>query len=83
LNFEPAQQRAAAYERQRNARVSQTETPWSKHDDGNLKRLVRHGRTLADVAVILERTVADVERRLTELGRRMPGANAEMRERDE
>jgi hypothetical protein len=63
--------------------VSQTEAPWSKQDDGDLKRLIRHGRTLHEAAVILERTVADVERRLTELGRRMPGANGEMRERDE
>jgi len=60
--------------------VNQAETPWSKHDDGDLKRLVRHGRTLREAAVILERTVADVERRLTELGRRMPGARLETRE---
>jgi hypothetical protein len=63
--------------------VSQTETPWLKQDDGDLKQLVRQGRTLQEAAVILERTVADVERRLTELGRMMPGANVEKREQDE
>jgi hypothetical protein len=54
---------------------------WSKQDDGDLKRLVRQGSTLSEAAVILERTVADVERRLTELGRKMPGASAKRRRR--
>jgi hypothetical protein len=63
--------------------VSPTEGPWSKQDDGDLKQLVRQGRTLREAAIILDRTIADVARRLTELGRMMAGAHVEKSELDE
>jgi hypothetical protein len=54
--------------------------PWSKHDDGELKRIAREGRSLKEAAAILERSIDDVQRRLKELGSRMPGAGPQNRE---
>lgn len=47
---------------------------WSKQDDADLKRMMRQGRPLREAAVILQRSLEDVERRLMVLGSRMPGA---------
>jgi hypothetical protein len=60
-----------------------TDKPWSKQDDGDLKRMIRQGRSLKEVAAILERSIDDVQQRLKVLGSRMPGANSLNREPDE
>jgi hypothetical protein len=51
-----------------------TDQKWSKADDGDLKRMMREGRTLKEATVVLQRTTEDVQRRLRALGSRMPGA---------
>jgi hypothetical protein len=59
-----------------------TGKPWSKRDDADLKQMIRQGRSLKEAAVILERSIDDVQQRLKILGSRMPGANLN-REPDE
>jgi hypothetical protein len=51
-----------------------TSKPWPKQDDGDLKRIMRQGHSLKEAAAILDRSVDDVRKRLTDLGSRMPGA---------
>jgi hypothetical protein len=60
-----------------------TGKPWSKQDDGDLKRMIRQGRSLKEVAAILERSIDAVQQRLKVLGSRMPGAASLSREPDE
>ena len=50
---------------------------WSERDDGDLRRLMRQGRTLVDAARVLDRDVDDVRGRLKTLGSRMPGAHSD------
>jgi hypothetical protein len=60
-----------------------TGKPLSKRDDADLKQMIRQGRSLKEAAVILERSIDDVQQRLKVLGSRMPGATSLSREPDE
>ena len=56
--------------------------PWSKQDDGDLKRTIRAGGSLKGAAGVLGRRLDEVQRRLRVLGSRMPGASPFYREPD-
>ena len=60
-----------------------TSKPWSKQDDGDLKRMIRQGRSLKEAAEILERSFDDAQQRLKVLGSRMPGATSLPRDPEE
>jgi hypothetical protein len=48
--------------------------PWSAADDADMKRMIREGRSMFEVAAVLERSFGEVQQRLETLGSRMPGA---------
>jgi hypothetical protein len=54
-----------------------------KRDNADLKQMIRQGRSLKEAAVILERSIDDVQHRLKVLGSRMPGATSLARDPDE
>jgi hypothetical protein len=41
---------------------------WSKQDDADLKRMIREGRSLKEIAAVLERSFGEVQRRSRCLG---------------
>jgi hypothetical protein len=59
-----------------------SDKPWSKQDDADRKRMIREGRSLKEIAAILERSFGEVQRRLKVLGTRMPGATPKNLEQD-